>query len=96
MELQLKEVLESIDIENVENYVRRCCAETNNDNTAKYQMQINNALTNLEKCIDDIKNGNGDMNLLWGYISHYGKVYRDIYFELGVCTGVKIGYELNR
>lgn len=93
--MNLKELIKRIDIDNVEKYVKKCSSNTTNDNNDKYEAQIKRIINKTSEYIDKILTDKSEANELWMYISALTRTYKEIYFEMGLCAGVRLGHEIH-
>ena len=92
--MDLKTLLETIDIEIVENYISKV-GTIDIDNKNEYIVQINNAIKRTQENISILFTNESDTDKVWDCIACISQAYRQIYFEIGLCAGIKLGHELH-
>ena len=92
--MDLKTLFETIDIEALDKYVGKA-STINIENKNQYTTQINDAREFVNEYIGRSFHDKTDVSKIWDCISHISQIYRQVYFEIGLCAGIKLGHDLH-
>lgn len=90
--MNFDELFQRTNLKNIEYYASDENEKLKDDLEYRLSEKVENALKEIEEYLEEYYNGE-EYEELWEHITHMAEIYSQMYFDAGLFTGVRLGYQ---